>query len=467
MLFNSFVFILGFLPVTLAVFYGIGRFGSRRGAALWLAAASFVFYCWGDPARNLAVLGASVALNFAVGSRLSLRPDRRLLALGVGLDLAALAVFKYADFAASTADALLGLSVPLPGIRLPIGISFFTFTQIAFLVDCHRGLARDPRPAHYALFASFFPHLVAGPLIHHRAVMPQFDDPRTYRFDPSRLSYGLTYFALGLFKKAAVADPLGFHADRLFAAAASGAVSTAEAWTGTVAYALQLYFDFSGYSDMAIGLALMFGVRLPVNFDSPYKAASIVDFWRRWHVTLSAFLRDYLYIPLGGSRRGPARRYLNLFLTMLLGGLWHGASWTFVLWGAIHGTGLMAAHLWAGRGRRLPAALSWPLTALFVLLAWVPFRAATAAETWTVWRAMLGLGGGPGAASLPLAGALVALAFVVAAAPNSQEIMGYGARSRWPVWSGSLGWAAATAGAFGVALARIVDAPTYFLYFRF
>ena len=220
---------------------------------------------------------------------------------------------------------------------------------------------------------------------------------------------------------------------------------------------------------MAIGLAIMFGIRLPLNFDSPYKAVSIVDFWRRWHITLSTFLRDYLYIPLGGNRRGPGRRYANLLATMVLGGLWHGASWTFVLWGAMHGAGLVVAHVWSGRGRRLPVAVSWPLTLIFVLFAWVAFRAATLADATAIWRAMLGFGSGVGGVSLPLAAALAVLGAVAVAAPNSQEIMGYEARprSRWPAWSPSFGWAVASAGAFGVALARIIDAPTYFLYFRF
>jgi alginate O-acetyltransferase complex protein AlgI len=300
-------------------------------------------------------------------------------------------------------NAALGSNWTIGRVILPIGISFFTFTQIAFLADAWRKGVREYKFVHYGVFVSYFPHLIAGPVLHHAQMMPQFGRDETYRWNSANVVAGLAIFALGLAKKIVLADGVSPYADAVFNAADQGTLpGVQEAWIGALAYTLQLYFDFSGYSDMAIGLSLMFNVRLPFNFDSPYRALNISDFWRRWHISLSTFLRDYLYVPLGGNRHGSARRYLNLALTMLLGGLWHGASWSFVLWGGLHGLYLMLNH---GFRAAVPAALlarldasrlfglfAWASTLLAVVFAWVFFRAQTLSGAGVLLRAMGGAG---------------------------------------------------------------------------
>ncbi len=302
----------------------------------------------------------------------------------------------------SSANALLGTEWPLLGILLPIGISFFTFTQIAFLADAYVGKVNECRFIYYVLFVTYFPHLIAGPVLHHREMMPQFDEDRNYRFDSANIAIGLTIFAIGLAKKVLLADNLSVYVSPLFSPQASDP-SLLAAWGGALAYTFQLYFDFSGYSDMAIGLSRLFGVRLPLNFASPYKAFDITEFWRRWHMTLSRFLRDYLYIPLGGNRHGAWRRHFNLLTTMVLGGLWHGAGLNFVIWGALHGIFLIINHAWrelcAGLSLRLPVWLSrgggWLLTFACVVFAWVYFRAPDIASA---NRVVLGMSGAYGLA---------------------------------------------------------------------
>ncbi len=332
MLFNSLVFIFCYLPLTLGGFFILGR-RSPLAAAAWLALASLFFYGWWNPVY-VGLLAASMVFNYALGVRI-VRGARGLLTFAIVSNLALLAYYKYANFFVDNLNAAAGTGISLGTIILPLGISFFTFTQIAFLVDAYQGKAREYSFVHYCLFVTYFPHLIAGPILHHAEMMPQFAQRQTYRPDYDKLAAGVTLFVLGLTKKVLIADEVGGYVAPFFDAARSGAALTfLEAWCGALAYTFQLYFDFSGYSDMAVGLSLMFGVRLPINFHSPYKAVNIIEFWRRWHMTLSRFLRDYLYVPLGGSRKGPARRYINLLLTMLLGGLWHGAGWTFVLWGA-------------------------------------------------------------------------------------------------------------------------------------
>jgi alginate O-acetyltransferase complex protein AlgI len=391
MLFNSYIFIFVYMPLTLAVFFALGRANQQQWATAWLVLMSLVFYGWWNPIYLILMCG-SMIFNFQVGVALGRRRGdaagaRRLLAFGVVADLLLLGYFKYANFFVDNWNALAGTSFTLETILLPLGISFFTFTQIAYLVDAYRGEAREYSPLHYALFVTYFPHLIAGPVLHHKEMMPQFAKPSIYRPDITCLMSGSVYFLMGLFKKVVIADGISGYASPVFDAAAAGStLTTFDAWSGALAYSFQLYFDFSGYSDMAVGLALMMGVRLPLNFNSPYKAINIIDFWRRWHMTLSRFLRDYLYFALGGNRAGPARRYVNLFLTMLLGGLWHGAGWTFIVWGALHGTYLMINHAW----RALLRALGWTdrnptiagrvlgtaLTFLAVVVGWVFFRAA-------------------------------------------------------------------------------------------
>ncbi len=387
MLFNSYVFILCYLPLTLFVFFRLGRAGCLRAATAWLVLMSLLFYAWWNPVYVGLIL-ASMVFNYGVGVALGRREPgsasaRRLLAGGVLADLALLGYYKYANFFVDNLNALTGSTSSISEVVLPLGISFFTFTQIAYLVDAYRGEAREYNPLHYALFVTYFPHLIAGPVLHHGEMMPQFAKSSIYRFNVEHFTAGSVYFLMGLFKKVVVADGVAGYASPVFSAAAAGGVLSAlDAWAGALAYTFQLYFDFSGYSDMAVGLAMMMGVRLPINFDSPYKATNISEFWRRWHMTLSRFLRDYLYIALGGNRRGAARRYLNLFLTMLLGGLWHGAGWTFVIWGALHGFYLIVNHGWQAVWRRrtdggvIGRLLAGGLTFVAVVVGWVFFRAS-------------------------------------------------------------------------------------------
>ena len=384
MLFNSLLFLLLFLPL---VFLGYRMLlGTGRPALVlgWLSLASLCFYAAWAPAF-VGLLLLHVAANGLLARWL---PHRGVFAAAIVANLAVLGLFKYADFLVQTVNQLSAAGLPSPQLVLPVGISFFTFTQIAFLADLQRGLKADRSPLRYLLFVTWFPHLVAGPVIHHARVMPQLE--RAARRPPRALAVqaGLTLFVLGLAKKVLLADTLAGPADAAFEAARAGtSLDIASAWSGVLAYTLQLYFDFSGYSDMACGLSLMFGVRLPLNFHSPYRAVGIIEFWRRWHMTLSRFLRDYLYIPLGGSRCSPWRHRVNLMATMVLGGLWHGASWNFVLWGAVHGVMLVLHQAWRSLSPwRLPTALAVPLTFVLVALAWIPFRAAdldSAARMWS------------------------------------------------------------------------------------
>jgi alginate O-acetyltransferase complex protein AlgI len=402
MLFNSYAFIFYFLPITVAGFFLAGRLVHHKAALCWLTGASLFFYGWWNPAY-LWLLGASILFNFLVGRRLILAQSgtmtrRLVLALGIGADLAALSYFKYANFFLDNLRLVTGFPAGFAHIVLPLGISFFTFTQIAFLVDSYRRLATEPSFLKYALFVTYFPHLIAGPIIHHKDVMGQMSNARTSVWSNTRLAVGLTIFIIGLFKKMVIADTLAQYPDLIFGLAARGArPDMVMSWAAALGYTLQIYFDFSGYSDMAIGLSRIFGIQLPINFNSPYKAQNIVEFWRRWHISLSRFLRDYLYYPLGGNRRGPARRYLNLMTTMLLGGLWHGAGWTFLIWGGLHGLYLIVNHAWQAvrlRWRRPPTAaersLGMALTFLAVTTAWVFFRADNMVAVSAMLRGMTG-----------------------------------------------------------------------------
>ena len=340
MLFTTATFLLVFLPATLTGFFLLGR-SWPTAAAVWLLLASLVFYAYWMPIFTLLLL-ASMAVNFAVGRCIvsalkSTNPGaaKGWMIVGIAFNLALLFYFKYANFFVENVIVLVGRDWAIGRVLLPIGISFYTFTQIAFLADAYEGKVNETNPVHYGLFVTYFPHLIAGPVLHHAQMMPQFANPTIYRFRADQWVGGLVIFALGLFKKVVLADGIAPYADAVFNPVDAGiSPSTAEAWLGALAYMLQIYFDFSGYSDMAIGLSRMFNIKLPYNFDSPYKARNISDFWRRWHISLSTFLRDYLYIPVGGNRHGRARRYFNLAITMVLGGLWHGASWTVVSWGA-------------------------------------------------------------------------------------------------------------------------------------
>jgi len=388
MLFNSYDYLLWFLPATLVGFFALGA--RPRLAQAWLTLASLVFYGWWDW-RYLPLVLGSIGVNFAIALALQRRPSRPLLTAGIALNLGLLGVFKYADFFLANAARLSGGAPQMLHIVLPLGISFFTFTQIAYLVDVHRRRAQEPVFGNYALFVTFFPHLLAGPILHHSEMMPQFAERSNKRPQAANLASGLFLLAIGLVKKVLIADTFAPIADAGFGAA--GTLSAPAAWIAVLAYTMQIYFDFSGYTDMALGAARMFNIRMPLNFDSPYRSIDIREFWHRWHITLSRFLREYLYIPLGGNRRGEARTATNLLATFVLGGLWHGAAWSFVVWGALHGVALVVCRLWARRGVPLPRPVAWAVTFLFVSIAWTFFRAASLDDAIAMLRAMAGLNG--------------------------------------------------------------------------
>ena len=478
MLFNSYAFLFGFLPVVLVGFY-LTAAVSRTGAAAWLGLASLFFYGWWSWAA-LPLLIGSIVVNYAFG-RMIVGPGggsrrRTLLTLALGINLATLGFFKYSNFFLQTVNSVAGDAIgqvePL-NIVLPIGISFYTFTQIAFLVDCYQGKVKEARFVHYLVFVSYFPHLIAGPVLHHAQMMPQFANPQTYLPSASRFAAGIALFAIGLAKKLLIADPNGIVADRIYAN--PGAPDFFRAWNGTLSYAFQIYFDFSGYSDMALGLSLLFGIRLPINFDSPYRAGSIIDFWRRWHISLSTFLRDYLYVPLGGNRRGSVRRYANLMITMVLGGLWHGASWTFVVWGTLHGLYLVINHLWrllrgpSNRVGRVERGAGWLLTFLAVCFAWVFFRADSFADATQILRGMVGLNGLGWGSKRTHGWLYIAAALALVALPwNSNFIAGR--IERWRVGRRAFAaiWGLMTGALLMFSVMRIAGSGSpQFLYFQF
>jgi alginate O-acetyltransferase complex protein AlgI len=398
MLFNSVEYIVFFLPLTIAVYFLLNRRRLTSAATAWLVFASLFFYSWWNIAY-LALIVGSILFNFAVGRALSrtgrsglgYSSRKAILIFGIAVNLVLLGYYKYTGFLIANINALGGLQLAMEKIVLPLGISFFTFTQIAYLVDTYGEQVREYDFLSYSLFVTFFPHLLAGPIIHHREMMPQFKNLRNKVFSYRNLSRGLFLFFIGLFKKVVIADALARIATAGFDNAAP--LSMSDAWITSLSYTLQIYFDFSAYTDMALAAAQMFNIRLPYNFNSPYKATDIADFWRRWHITLSRFLRDYVYIPLGGNRRGLPRTALNLMTTFLLGGLWHGAGWTFIAWGFLHGAAAVVHRLWKTMGFRMPRFLAWAATFLFVNIAWVFFRARTWSDAWRVLRAMVGMPG--------------------------------------------------------------------------
>ena len=489
MLFNSIEFIFVFLPAAFLAYWLAWPYGPAARNSVLLV-ASLMFYAWWD-VRFLPLLLVSIVVNYSIGRTMLGQPDRRRLAMliGVTLNLVALGYFKYMNFFVDNVEALSGRPLHLARVVLPIGISFFTFTQIAYLVDASRRKASEYNLLNYGLFVTFFPHLIAGPILHHREMMPQFET--SDRSELTRnVAIGLSLFAVGLFKKTVLADTAAPYAGPVFAAFDAGTgASTVEAWIGAFAYAFQIYFDFSGYSDMAVGLALLFGINFPVNFLSPYKATSIIEFWRRWHMTLSRFLRDYLYIPLGGNRRGPARRYLNLGVTMLLGGLWHGASWNFVVWGGLHGVYLGINHAGSGRleaavGARGSRLLGWLLTFLAVTCAWVFFRATTLPGAVRMIVTMFGFGSaflpvGMTPASTGQAGAFLVLSLALCTAlPNMYDLLrehriglvaDAGAGGRGLRWRPGLAAGVLYGAVFLVALGFLFFTPNEspFLYFQF
>jgi D-alanyl-lipoteichoic acid acyltransferase DltB (MBOAT superfamily) len=494
MFFNSATFLFGFLPIVLAGFFLLERFGSLFARQAWLLAASLVFYAWGN-ASVLALFLPLTAINYLLGSALQRRGEsggKWLLVLAVGLNVLVLCYFKYANFFVTNLNAVLEANLFIEKILLPLGISFITFMQIAWLVGCRRGETLPCSYFEFLLFSAFFPQIISGPIVYQKETQPQFRKTRGASERATDICVGVTIFTMGLAKKVLVADTIAPWANQGFwAVGADQPITLVAAWIGALAYAFQLYFDFSGYSDMAIGIARLFGIRLPLNFNSPYKAENISDFWRRWHMTLSRFLRDFVYIGLGGNRCGSVRRSANLFLTMLLGGFWHGAGWTFIFWGALHGSYLVVNHAWTSLLERtkIPGAMifaGWggrALTFLAVLVSWIFFRAEHPAEAFRMMAGMVGANGifvigdplffksSPnllgvfswfGCQADPqfvLLGCLVGLGVFVSILPNSQQILAalepgivtYGkkieeipAAFRALAWRPSVGWLAGT-----------------------
>jgi len=496
MLFNSYQFILLFLPVLLLLYWLVAQV-ARDKLGLLLLASSLIFYgVWGM--GFLVLLLCMICLNCAFGQVLAAMPDqgegafsrKHLLALALVVNLAPLCWFKYANFFIDNINMALGSSLTHQAAGLPLGISFYTFLQIAYLITVYRRQIEPVGLLQYANFASFFPYVISGPIVRHPQFGPQIADPQP--LDIANIGQGMTFFVIGLAKKVLLADSIASYANSVFNAAHKGLPLTSpEAWVGSLAYTFQLYFDFSGYTDMAIGVALIFGLRLPDNFDSPYKATGIVDFWRRWHITLSLWLRDFLYIPLGGSRAGKFRQYRNLLLTMLLGGLWHGAGWTFIIWGGAHGAMLCINHFWRSWAARhipekalnsvVPRILSIAFTFLCINLAWVIFRADSLHAAGVMYSSMSDIFSSDfsGGCSTLFANNYVrdvraALYLAVSGLlvwcfPTTRQLIN-GTRADgtrpWPTWQPDARWATGLAVlAFGALL--LLSRKTVFLYFQF
>ncbi len=378
MLFNSVVFICAFLPITFFVYFELLKRRMVLGAKAWLVCASLFFYGYWK-ISYLPLILFSIVFNFIVGSAISketiaVRVNKKAwLIFGILFNIALLAYYKYADFFIENVNLLTGSEIALLHVVLPLAISFFTFQQIAYLVDSYHGLTKEYDFLTYALFVSFFPQLIAGPIVHHKEVIPQFSKISNFAKNYKNIASGIFVFLIGLFKKVMVADTLSVYVARGFNGIS--ALNMAEAWFTSLAYTMQIYYDFSGYCDMAIGAALLFNIHLPINFNSPYKSLNIQDFWRRWHMTLSKFLRDYIYIPLGGNRKSPFKTYANLVTVFLVGGFWHGASWTFVMWGALHGAATVVHRLWRLLAIEMPRWLAWFITFNFINVTWIFFRA--------------------------------------------------------------------------------------------
>ena len=441
MLFNSYEFIFFFVPFSVALFFILGK-KDHRLAILWLVVGSLYFYGWWEWIY-IALIIISIVFNYFIGELLRPRPGtilctrKAILIFGIIFNLVLLGYFKYSSFFIDNLNDLFSTNFSVEKIILPLAISFFTFQQITYLVDMYRGEIRGQGILKYCLFVTFFPQLIAGPIVHHKEILPQFDKDKTWKFCPEHLAVGLTFFSIGLFKKIILADGISKYANSTFDEVAAGAIPNfMDAWSGALSYTFQLYFDFSGYADMAVGLACMFGIWLPFNFNSPYKAHNIIEFWRRWHMTLSRFFRDYLYIPLGGNRGGHFPKFINISITMLLGGLWHGAAWTFVVWGGMHGVCLIINHLWQNFRKKLGHDLSkctlygkWfgrLLTFFVISVLWVIFRAENLSVALTIIKSMFGFNSFSGVFPTGIqhnSDRLIACLVIVWFAPNMQQVM--------------------------------------------
>jgi alginate O-acetyltransferase complex protein AlgI len=396
MLFNSVEFIFIFLPIVFLLYFFLLNKRLVIGAKGLLVFTSLFFYSWWNIAY-LPIILSSMLFNYIVGNSLNDNFSRvkiskkLLLGIGIAANLSLLGYFKYADFFINNLNLAFDSNVDLLHLALPLAISFFTFQQIAYLVDSYREETKEYDFLNYALFVTFFPQLIAGPIVHHKEMMPQFASKWNLVKNYKNIALGMFIFSMGLFKKVVIADTFAQWATNGFDRAET--LSLLEGWATSLSYTFQLYFDFSGYTDMAIGAALLFNIKLPINFNSPYKARDIQDFWRRWHITLSRFLRDYIYIPLGGNRHGSFATYNNLMITFIIGGLWHGAGWTFVFWGFLHGMALVVHRIWKQLGFSMHAVLAWLITFNFINIAWVFFRAKEWDDAIKVLKAMVGLRG--------------------------------------------------------------------------
>jgi len=524
MLFNSAAFLFALLPVALLGFFGLGFFNLKKCAVVWLTLVSLVFYGWWNPSY-LPLLAISITGNFWIGRLLIRHRSRRLLVVGIALNLAALGYYKYAGFLVGTLDGAFGLGLPIPHILLPLAISFYTFQQIAYLCDAYDGLADEPSFANYSMFITFFPHLIAGPITHHKEMIPQFAAPEIFRPQPLMFAIGITVFLVGLLKKVLIADTIATYVDPVFdAALQNDPLTLLEAWGGAAAYTLQIYFDFSGYSDMAIGLGLLFSIRLPFNFDSPLKASSIIDYWARWHMTLTRFVTAYIYNPITlriSRRRMQAGKpmpkrgrmttgtFLELvacptILAFLIIGIWHGAGWQFAAFGLIHGIYLTVNHgwralkknrnwgdRWGDRDDRLVFHIAYVLLTLgCVVVGLVFFRSPDIGAALRFIGAMVGSNGveihGMDLLSFQQVGLMALLFAIVWLFPNTQEWL-----RRFPTGLGAIrepGWLERKLTSVGIvtawrpspAFAVIVGligffavtralsaAPSEFIYFNF
>lgn len=404
MLFNSYTFIFAFLPVTFFVYFYLNHKRLVNAGKAFLVFASLFFYSWWDIAY-LPLILASMLFNFVIGSHLACEPIGRvrisrktILVIGVLCNLALLGYFKYCDFFISNLNSVFDSNISLLNLALPLAISFYTFQQITYIVDSYRGETKEYNFLNYAVFVTFFPQLIAGPIVHHSEMMPQFSSIRSKVRSYRNITTGIFIFSIGLFKKTVLADTFAVWATNGFDVATS--LDFTEAWATSLCYSFQIYFDFSGYMDMAVGLGLLFNIKLPLNFNSPYKATSVQDFWNRWHMTLSRFLRQYVYIPLGGNRGGEFRTYTNVLLTFLVGGIWHGAGWTFIFWGLLHGLGLAVHRFWKQLGFKMNIVLAWIITFNFINITMLIFRAREPEDAIKVLTGMAGLNGMGGIGSL-------------------------------------------------------------------
>lgn len=428
MLFNSVAYIFAFLPAVVAVYFALNHRHRVEAAKWWLAIASIVFYAWWNVA-NLPLLIVSIAGNWAVVNAIWRAKERspeaggRILAAGIAFNLLFLGAFKYYDFIAANLNAAFAWRLPLLGVPLPLGISFFTLTQIAYLVDAREGLVSRQRFQNFALFVLFFPHLIIGPILHHKDMMPQFESLRSKVFSLTNFAGGMLLFAIGFAKKALIADPLGAYTRIAFDDTAQ--LDGVAAWQAAIAFAFQLYFDFSGYVDMALGSAMMLNIRMPENFNRPLRARSIIDFWSRWHMTLTNFLTTYIYTPLLLAMGRPtlATSMVAVFVTFFVSGIWHGAAWTFILFGTAHGTALALNHVWRRRKLPMPVPAGWAITFVFVTCTFVLFRAKSVGDAAKVFDGMLGDNGAGLASFEPRVALLVAVAALVAfTLPTAQAI---------------------------------------------